>query len=175
MALIYCRECGEQISEQAQSCPKCGAPSNPQNKKGNNKGLWIAVIFIMVLMAGAYFYFTTLNTSPPAIETRQDRIDAADRLLSRNCQVVANMVTEYINVNFFKAGAVSLAESKCGCFREKLKEKLADKYTLPQLLEFEKKPIHEKQEIKNLIEANNQELKACFPIVNQIKDKIFKK
>lgn len=25
MGLIYCRECGEQISETAKACPKCGA------------------------------------------------------------------------------------------------------------------------------------------------------
>lgn len=28
MALIYCRECGERISEQAASCPSCGYPQN---------------------------------------------------------------------------------------------------------------------------------------------------
>lgn len=26
MALVYCRECGKQISDQALSCPACGAP-----------------------------------------------------------------------------------------------------------------------------------------------------
>jgi TM2 domain-containing membrane protein YozV len=26
MALIYCRECGKQVSDQAASCPSCGAP-----------------------------------------------------------------------------------------------------------------------------------------------------
>ena|SRR5579859_314889 len=26
MALIYCRECGKQISDQAATCPSCGAP-----------------------------------------------------------------------------------------------------------------------------------------------------
>lgn len=30
MAMIYCRECGKQISDQAPACPNCGAPQQPQ-------------------------------------------------------------------------------------------------------------------------------------------------
>jgi len=26
MALVYCRECGKQVSDQAPTCPNCGAP-----------------------------------------------------------------------------------------------------------------------------------------------------
>ncbi|EIW6571519.1 zinc ribbon domain-containing protein [Escherichia coli] len=31
MALINCRECGNQISDTANSCPHCGAPLNHSN------------------------------------------------------------------------------------------------------------------------------------------------
>lgn len=32
MALVNCKECGEQISDKASSCPKCGAPVNSRRK-----------------------------------------------------------------------------------------------------------------------------------------------
>ena len=35
MAMIYCRGCGKEIHEDAQACPKCGAPQQPVNKTGN--------------------------------------------------------------------------------------------------------------------------------------------
>ena len=31
MALIYCRECGKQISDQAYACPYCGCPMSNYN------------------------------------------------------------------------------------------------------------------------------------------------
>lgn len=36
MALIFCRQCGNQVSDQAAACPKCGAViSSPQQVLGN--------------------------------------------------------------------------------------------------------------------------------------------
>lgn len=35
MGLIYCSECGKQISDMAQSCPNCGAPIVKQQSKNN--------------------------------------------------------------------------------------------------------------------------------------------
>jgi predicted amidophosphoribosyltransferase len=32
MALINCKECNKEISDQAQSCPHCGAPLQSNNK-----------------------------------------------------------------------------------------------------------------------------------------------
>lgn len=39
MALVECKECGEQISTQADACPKCGAPSPAQQLATAGKGL----------------------------------------------------------------------------------------------------------------------------------------
>lgn len=54
MALIKCSECGEEISDKAEKCPKCGCPtksddnySSGQTEKVRNK----KIIFIVVAMA----------------------------------------------------------------------------------------------------------------------------
>ena len=48
MALILCRECGAQVSQNAKKCEKCGAPVR------NNKKLifWICVAMFFIVIAG---------------------------------------------------------------------------------------------------------------------------
>lgn len=36
MALIDCPECGEEVSDQTESCPNCGYPVNSDKKKNKN-------------------------------------------------------------------------------------------------------------------------------------------
>ena len=178
MALVHCRECGEKISEQAPSCPKCGAPQQQvtQHKKSNKNGLVLAVVLTVLLGVCAYFFLKTdtTQTPVPVTDTRQDRLDVADRILSKNCQTLISMSTEYIKSDLVASVVNGLGERKCDCIKEKLKQKLADKYTLPELKKFEQTPIHKVQEIKTLVEANNEELKTCFPGINKLKGKIFK-
>lgn len=162
MALIYCRECGQKISEQAPSCPKCGVPTRSQNKNG----LFVSIIFILIVGAGLYLYLTAETAPPIPSETRQDRIDEADRLLSKDCETLTNMSTEYIKNDVAAAFINALGSTKCDCLKEKLREKLADKFTLIELQDFEKKPIHKVEEIQTLIKENNVELKECFPLLN---------
>ncbi len=45
MALVACKECGNEISDKAKSCPKCGA----KNKKKSSFGKFWLVIFGLVL------------------------------------------------------------------------------------------------------------------------------
>ena len=49
MALKPCKECGNQISDKAESCPQCGA------KQPKKMGIfaWIAIIFVGLLVIGA--------------------------------------------------------------------------------------------------------------------------
>jgi hypothetical protein len=58
MALQPCRECGQQISAQAASCPHCGAPnpaaSRPVASKGDkrrSRGVWIFLFVVFVVLA----------------------------------------------------------------------------------------------------------------------------
>ena len=56
MALIKCKECGKEISEQASSCPKCGCPTE-ENKIKNNKSsvginIWLSLcVFICFIIS----------------------------------------------------------------------------------------------------------------------------
>ena len=49
MAIKQCKECGNQVSDKAQSCPSCGA------KQPKKMGIfaWIAIIFVGMLVIGA--------------------------------------------------------------------------------------------------------------------------
>lgn len=57
MALITCHECGKEISENAQSCPQCGAPQKTANKmaKSNNNGMKKAMLILGII--GAFIAF----------------------------------------------------------------------------------------------------------------------
>ena len=74
MALIKCPECGEEISEKAQSCPHCGHPMQvtipnhqrqvpPTNKKGH--GCLVTVLIVLLLFgAGLSFGVSQMLENP---------------------------------------------------------------------------------------------------------------
>ena len=86
MALINCKECGNEVSDKALSCPKCGAPiEKPQeqktveavknnesqktqtiNPKEKKSSTWKIIIVILIVLLGA-FAFLTLQNNPNAI------------------------------------------------------------------------------------------------------------
>ena len=65
MALIKCPECDNKISDQADTCPKCGyelktTTKNENTKlKGNNNNKYI--ILVLIIIAGAFFFFNQKN------------------------------------------------------------------------------------------------------------------
>jgi uncharacterized membrane protein YvbJ len=83
MALIYCPDCGNQTSDQALECIKCGYPitklnssqsqnvssTNSQKRKDSlnveksNLGNTIALILLLVLLLSAGYYFYHINTA----------------------------------------------------------------------------------------------------------------
>lgn len=48
MSLTKCKECGHEISDQAQSCPNCGAPQ----QKPKSKGIGCGSAIVLVLLVG---------------------------------------------------------------------------------------------------------------------------
>lgn len=57
MALIHCSECGQQISDKAKSCPKCGAPVfvSMSQKTDNKTSVYVTLGYIF--SATSYFIF----------------------------------------------------------------------------------------------------------------------
>lgn len=51
MALIKCKECGEQVSDKADLCPKCGAPFKLRVKGPSG------CMMILLVMVGVIFLF----------------------------------------------------------------------------------------------------------------------
>lgn len=60
MALIKCKECGNEISSKASSCPKCGAPA----PKKTSLFTWIIAGFFALVVFAAIIPINT--SSPPA-------------------------------------------------------------------------------------------------------------
>lgn len=72
MALVKCRECGQEISKEAEKCPHCGAPQ----KKKTSLFTWIVTIAI-VLWAIGYF-------SSPSITSRSSTPSASSSYSSKS-------------------------------------------------------------------------------------------
>lgn len=81
MALINCRECNEQISDQAAACPKCGI----QLPKAKTQNFLVKIILIGVIMVAAFFamdaMFSSNKREQAAFERSLDRLnDSTNRL-----------------------------------------------------------------------------------------------
>lgn len=67
MALVKCKECGEQVSTSAQSCPKCGAKA----PKKTSFFTWLVLIFIVIVVFTAtHTPSTTASSSSPSSSTK---------------------------------------------------------------------------------------------------------
>ena len=70
MALIKCKECGKEISDQATNCPNCGCPINDDTitkevKASKKVAIFIIVILVIVCIIGFIFgYFIPSHTYP---------------------------------------------------------------------------------------------------------------
>ena len=68
MALIKCKECGKEISDQATTCPNCGCPINDDTytkevKASKRVAIFIIAILIIVCLVGFIFgYFIPAPT-----------------------------------------------------------------------------------------------------------------
>ena len=69
MSLIKCKECGNEISNKAQKCPRCGIPLS-NNSNGNTVRKILAFIFgFMLLIIGLSMSF---NGTSKILETSND-------------------------------------------------------------------------------------------------------
>lgn len=67
MALVKCKECGEDVSTSAKACPKCGAPP----PKGTSLGAWF-VLFLII-----YGVYAVSKDSPTSASSSAARSSAS--------------------------------------------------------------------------------------------------
>lgn len=104
MALIYCPECGHQVSDKAPTCPNCGVeiagkiganvpapqPSSPKPKKSSNATLWVSVIIALIVCGVAYYYYND------AISQKEKERDAYDfAMKSQDTMVLQQYLDQY--------------------------------------------------------------------------------
>lgn len=108
MALIYCRECGKQFSDQAAACPNCGAPNAPRSsaatpdaaakgqsaapekpkRKGLGIGTWLVIAF------GAFLLFMMIVSVFQADQTAQKAANDLAKRAEAERQRVAALTPE---------------------------------------------------------------------------------
>ena len=67
MALTKCKECGEEISKNAEKCPKCGAPQ----KKKTSLFTWLVTIFVIFWAVGHFSGNSGTGTANTADSKRE--------------------------------------------------------------------------------------------------------
>lgn len=72
MALIKCKECGEEVSNKAASCPKCGAPIKSL-RKGFGCGTIVLVIIGLVILS-SIFRYTERSNKGSGEKTKQEEL-----------------------------------------------------------------------------------------------------
>ena len=65
MALVPCRECGKEVSDQAEKCPYCGI-STPSKKRRQIKLAITLLVILIVLGASAWAYHRVSQAFAPA-------------------------------------------------------------------------------------------------------------
>lgn len=73
MAIIRCKECQNEISDQAKVCPNCGAPTETfkQIKENNHKAFSIIVGVILIVTIIVFFIYKILTNQPSYIYGKQ--------------------------------------------------------------------------------------------------------
>lgn len=153
MALIVCKECGNQISQEANSCPKCGSP-----KKKSKSGVLILVI-ILILGCVGYFYLQPKND-------RTERIAVAKEILRNNKEDIVELTTTNVKNSFAKFAINIAADISCDCLIDSLSIKLADKHTLSELNDIKVQPLNNLKEISTLVIENKEVCEKCLTFQN---------
>ena len=68
--MIKCKECGNRISESANSCPKCGATRNPPPRFGFIFGVVLVVCFLLFMFMPFRAYSVQAADSPYHIQIK---------------------------------------------------------------------------------------------------------
>jgi hypothetical protein len=71
MSLKPCRECGEQVSDLASACPKCGAPTTAAVRRSKSLGCTGLLVVTVVLLIIVSVVSAIVTPPPPAFDAFQ--------------------------------------------------------------------------------------------------------
>lgn len=80
MALINCKECGNQVSNKAASCPKCGAKVGTGESEGYKQiKVVIAVVFALIVAYSVISRFTEKSEFQKSLDKSLEDIQGSQR------------------------------------------------------------------------------------------------
>jgi DNA-directed RNA polymerase subunit RPC12/RpoP len=108
MALINCRECGKEVSNEAESCPHCGI-RQIQKKRGFLATMFNGLIIVTVVFTVWNIFLSDLVNSPPQKQTTPKQ-KAPKKKASK--QKPKDMIQFYLNNIDYRA-SVTAAGKPC--------------------------------------------------------------
>ncbi|MFL5762368.1 MAG: zinc-ribbon domain-containing protein [Bacteroidia bacterium] len=152
MALIKCKECGEQISNQAKSCPKCGSPL--QKKSGSG---FLIFLLIIIICGGALYYYKFHDDT-------NERIAAAKEILKNNRDDIVQLATGKIEKNWVRAVINVAVDQGSECIVDSLAVRLANQYSLDELNDIKIHPATNLLIISKLVTQNEDVCVKCLQL-----------
>lgn len=116
MALIKCKECGADISDRAEKCPKCGTANNSSVKENHNQKNYVIVGCIIVLLLVATvsaIYLQSNNNSVTA--TEKDTVSANLTSMEDDKEILltdefSENVSKYLRLENFSEGRAAVMD-----------------------------------------------------------------
>lgn len=108
MAIVACKECGKEVSDQALSCPSCGV-------RLKTTKVWIALIIVMGMVV-AFFMVGVLRDTPAAAEEKfhpEQIVYVSPSGFGCDTMHRLNVAIEHYNMNEITAWATATAAPNC--------------------------------------------------------------
>jgi uncharacterized protein HemX len=91
MALVDCEECGEEISEEAPTCPNCGHPTGSGTPKESGDGggrgfLFWMIATIVLLAASGIVYAINLQMAEDTHEQMMENAEESHQEMMENAE-----------------------------------------------------------------------------------------
>jgi hypothetical protein len=67
MALVPCRECGKEVSDQAEKCPNCGISTPSKKRRQIKLGITLFIILLIIGASAFAYHKVTQAFAPPVV------------------------------------------------------------------------------------------------------------
>ncbi|MCW3104457.1 MAG: zinc-ribbon domain [Bacteroidetes bacterium] len=146
MALVYCKACGKEISENAKACPSCG---EPQKTRSN---AFLIIVILVVLIVGGFIGFKLYNTSLMS-EAEQKKM-IVQEILGKDCTFLSQAGSEFIQQSMVRAIVTAAISNRCDCVQEVIVPEMVNNYSLEELEKLKDSPIEAMQAVGAVVTQN---------------------